>query len=359
MIDATRLSEIVAGVDQGYVLVDQAGRVTAMGNRAAALLGISDLGGVLGLAAANVIPTIGTEISLFGGEGSRLAQCLRTGEEWRSPISGLSVETTTGTRALEINLRRLADGSAVVLISDAEPLREVLNAHEALLSITSHELKTPITAIKAMAELMTSYELGEHERREMLHDIYRQAERLEFLIRDILDASQIDTGRVPLELGQVRLRELVDDILHELEAQLEGRDIRVLVDASLPPVTADESKLRQVIVNLLTNAIKYSPGGAPVTLEASPASEMIRVAVTDQGIGIKESDMARLFKKFQRIPDPDTKKVPGTGLGLYIVKGLVELQGGRIVVSSEYGKGSTFAFTMPIAVADRAMADRQ
>jgi signal transduction histidine kinase len=356
MIDATLLSEIVAGVDQGYVLVDGAGRVTAMGNRAATLLGIIDPGAAVGAVAAEMIPTVGTEISLFQGEGSALAHCLSTGEEWRSPISGLNVETATGTRALEINLRRLADGTAVVLLSDAEPLREVLDAHDALVSVTSHELKTPITAIKAMAELMVSYELGEHERREMLQDIYRQAERLELLIRDILDASHIDTGRVPLELGRVHLRELVEDILYELEAQLEGRDVRVEIDAALPSVTADESKLRQVIVNLLTNAIKYSPGGAPVTLEASPASEMIRVAVKDHGIGIKESDMARLFKKFQRIPDPATKKVAGTGLGLYIVKGLVELQGGRIEVSSEYGKGSTFAFTMPVA---RATADWQ
>ncbi|MEA2683526.1 MAG: hypothetical protein QOK05_1854 [Chloroflexota bacterium] len=354
MIDATLLSEIVAGVDQGYVLVDGSGNITAMGNRAATLLGLIDPGGAVGSPAAQVIPTVGTEISIFEGEGSALAHCLSTGEEWRSPISGLLVDTATGTRPLEIQLRRLNDGSAVVLLSDAAPLREILDAHDALVSVTSHELKTPITAIKAMSELMVTYELGEVERKEMLQDIYRQAERLELLIREILDASHIDTGRVPLVLGPVRLRDLVDDVVAELEAQLEGRQVRIDVDESLPPVNADETKLRQVLVNLLTNAIKYSPGGAPVTLEASPASDMVRVAVKDHGIGIKESDMARLFKKFQRIADPSTRKVPGTGLGLYIVKGLVELQGGRMDVTSEYGKGSTFAFTMPVAPGDRA-----
>lgn len=353
MIDATLLSEIVAGVDQGYVLVDASGNITAMGNRAATLLGVIDPAGAVGRAAAEVMPTVGTEISIFDGEGSALAHCLSTGEEWRSPISGLNVETATGTCALAIQLRRLNDGSAVVLLSDAGPLREILDAHDALVSVTSHELKTPITAIKAMSELMVSYELGEAERKEMLQDIYRQAERLELLIREILDASHLDTGRVPLDLGPVRLRELVDDVVAELEAQLEGRQVRIDVDSALPPVNADETKLRQVLVNLLTNAIKYSPGGAPVTLEASPASDMVRVAVMDHGIGIKESDMARLFKKFQRIADPSTRKVPGSGLGLYIVKGLVELQGGRMDVTSQYGKGSTFAFTMPVAEVER------
>jgi signal transduction histidine kinase len=349
MIDSSLLAEIVAGVDQGYVLVDASGRVTALGNRAATLLGIIDADAAVGQQASDLVPTVGTEISVFGGEGSALAHTISTGAEWRSPISGLNVETATGTRALEIHLRRLNDGQAVVLLSDAGPLREVLDAHDALVSVTSHELKTPITAIKAMAELMTSYDLGEKERKEMLHDIYRQAERLELLIREILDASHIDTGRVPLDLTTVKLRELIDDILHELEAQLEDRQVLVDVDADLPPVTADEAKLRQVIVNLLTNAIKYSPNGAPVSIEATPASDMVRVAVNDHGIGIKESDMARLFKKFQRIPDPSTRKVPGTGLGLYIVKGLVELQGGRIDVTSEYGNGSCFAFTLPVA----------
>ncbi|MFN2464078.1 MAG: ATP-binding protein [Candidatus Dormibacteria bacterium] len=350
MIDSGLLAEIVAGVDQGYVLVDSGGEVTALGNRAATLLGIIDPGEATGRQASTLIPTRGADASVFDGEGSALARCLSSGEEWRGPISGVMVDTVTGTRPLDIQIRRLNDGSAVVLLSDAARLREVLDAHDALVSVTSHELKTPITAIKAMSELMVTYELAESERKEMLLDIYRQAERLELLIREILDASHIDTGRVPLDMGPVRLLQLVGDVLHELEAQVEGRDIVVNVTETLPSVTADEGKLRQVLVNLITNAIKYSPGAEPVIIEAVPAADTIRVTVRDHGIGIKESDMGRLFKKFQRIPDPSTRKVPGTGLGLYIVKGLVELQGGRMEVTSEYGKGSAFIFSLPIAV---------
>jgi signal transduction histidine kinase len=349
MIDPTLLAEIVSGVDQGYVLVDGSGLVTALGNRAATLLGIIEPAAVVGQPAATVIHTVGTEIAVFAGQSSALSRCLATGEEWRGPLNGINCETATGTRPLEIALHRLnhAPDSVVVLLSDATPVREVLEAHDALVSVTSHELKTPITAIKAMSELMISYDLGVRERREMLTDICRQAERLELLIREILDASHIDTGRVPLDLQALDVGHLVNDVLRDLEAHVEGREVVINIPRSLPRVTADETKLRQAIVNLLTNAIKYSPGGGPVTLEASPASDRVRIAVSDQGIGIKQSDMARLFKKFQRIADPSTRKVPGTGLGLYIVKGLIELQGGRIEVQSEYGKGSTFGFTLP------------
>ncbi|GAC1330749.1 MAG: hypothetical protein NVSMB17_08350 [Candidatus Dormibacteria bacterium] len=349
MIDSALLAEIVAGVDQGYVVLDPSGHVTTLGNRAATLLGILDVEAAKGQPAASVISIIGADAIILSDEGSALARCLAGGEEWRGPVSGVMVETPTGTRALDIQMRRRNDGGVVILLSDAARLREVLDAHDALVSVTSHELKTPITAIKAMSELMVTYDLGENERKEMLLDIYRQAERLELLIREILDASHIDSGRVPLDLGEVRLLPLIDEVLSELESQVEGRDIVVNVLESLPAVTADEGKLRQVLVNLITNAIKYSPDGKPVIIDATPGSGMVRVTIRDHGIGIKESDMGRLFKKFQRIADPSTRKVPGTGLGLYIVKGLVELQGGRMDVSSEYGKGSTFGFALPVA----------
>jgi signal transduction histidine kinase len=181
----------------------------------------------------------------------------------------------------------------------------------------------------------------------MTGDIYRQAERLEQLIREILDASQIDSGRTPLDIQDVNLRDLVPEVEEELETQLQGRKLKVQLPARLPKVRGDYAKLRQIVINLLTNAIKYSPEGAPVSLKASLQSELVRVEVKDQGVGIRSEDLGRLFKKFQRIQDPATRRTSGTGLGLYIVKGLVEMQGGTVEAMSEYGKGSTFTFTIP------------
>jgi signal transduction histidine kinase len=238
-----------------------------------------------------------------------------------------------------------------VLIADAAPVREVLDAHEALVSVTSHELKTPLTAIKATAELLISYDVSKPDQEEMMGDIYRQAERLEALIREILDATQIDSGRMPLDLAPVDLRDTVAAVLDELQTQVADTDLQVKIPARLPKVLADASKLRQILVNLITNAIKYSPRQRSVVVTASVDDQAVRVEIRDRGIGIKSEDQTRLFKRFQRIPDPSTRETTGTGLGLYIVRGLVELHGGTIDVKSTYGKGSTFAFTLPLAPA--------
>ena len=348
MADPANLAEIFEGVDQDYVLVDQRGRVTAMGPRAAALLGVTDVAAATGSAVARVIPARAPEGAVFSGRDSPLNRCLAGGAAWSSPVSGLVVTTPEGPRAIAIQLRPLTEGGAVVLVADATPIRDILDAHDALVSVTSHELKTPLTAIKAMAELMLSYELGDEQRRDMIGDIYRQAERLEVLIREILDASHIDSGRLTLDLEPTRVREALGEVLDELATQLENRRLKVRVPVDLPVLAADPAKLRQVLVNLITNALKYSPDSAPVEVQARVETGMVRIAVKDKGIGIKPEDQPRLFKRFQRIPDPSTRKTSGTGLGLYIVKGLVELHGGTIDVRSTYGKGSTFSFTMPV-----------
>jgi signal transduction histidine kinase len=150
-----------------------------------------------------------------------------------------------------------------------------------------------------------------------------------------------------VDITTLDLRDVVGEVLDELQTEIDGRKLRVSVSTKLPRVRADRAKLRQIVVNLLTNAIKYSPATAALELGASISPEGVRVEVRDHGIGIREEDIGRLFKKFQRIHDPTTTRAPGTGLGLYIVKGLVELQGGRVDVTSTYGKGSTFAFTLP------------
>lgn len=354
MIDSSVLTEIVHSLDQGYVLVDAKARVTALGPRAAVLLGVLEVGDALGRACADLLPTPGYDGAIFSGPGSALEKCLKRGEDWGGPINGIVVDTPTGTRHLNIQLRRLSAGGAVVLIADAAPIREVLDAQDALVSVTSHELKTPLTAIKAMSELMLSYEIDEAERKDMIGDIYKQAERLEALIKDILDASHLDSGRMEVEVHPVALRQALSEVLDELEGPLQGRKLMVKVPARLPSVAADRAKLRQVLVNLMTNALKYSPDASPVSIKAAVEDSKVRVAVTDRGSGIKPEDLGRLFKKFQRIPDPSNRRTVGTGLGLYIVKGLVELQGGEMEVQSTYGRGSTFSFTIPVVAGETA-----
>ncbi|MEA2646940.1 MAG: hypothetical protein QOE92_2023 [Chloroflexota bacterium] len=346
MIDATNLADVVEGFAQGYLLVDTDGGVVTIGSRALELLGVTERE-ANGRPIGELIPVVGVEAAIFDGPESLLRRCLATGAEFNSPVSGVRVEIAGEARFFSIQMRRMTWGGVLVLVADAAPIRDVLDAHDSLVSVTSHELKTPLTAIKAMAELMLAYDLPDDQRKEMTGDIYKQAERLEALIKEILDASHLDSGRIQMDLGPVDLHEAVGEALDDLETQLDGRKLTVKIDEGIPWVQADAAKLRQILVNLISNAIKYSPESAPVVLHVAAEKNRVRVSVRDQGIGIRKEDRDRLFKKFQRIPDPSSRKTAGTGLGLYIVKGLVELHGGDIEVKSTYGKGSTFAFTLP------------
>ena len=350
MIDATNLPDIVEAFAQGYLLVDTDEKVVTLGSHAIELLHVTEREAA-GRPISDVIRLTGVENAIFEGPDSVLARCLDTGAEFNGPISGLRVETATGPRFVSIQIRKMKGGGALVLVSDVAAVREVLDAHDALVSLTSHELKTPLTAIKAMSELLLAYELGEDERREMTEDILKQAERLETLIKEILDASQLDSGRIHADLKEVDLTEAVGEVIDDLETQINGRKLSVRLERRLPHVKADPAKLRQILVNLISNALKYSPDSSAVMVQATPYEDWVRVSIKDHGIGIKREDRDRLFKKFQRIPDPSNRKTAGTGLGLYIVKGLVELHGGEVEVNSTYGKGSTFSFTLPAAQA--------
>jgi signal transduction histidine kinase len=346
-IDELSAAEILPSFEQGYIVVDERGVVVDLSARAAALLGVAG-SRVVGKQVGQLIHPDESEPQLFEGAESPLQLCLKQGVDWASPLSGVAVNGTADTFFLNVQMHHVRGGGALVLIADATPVREILDAHDALVSVTSHELKTPLTAIKATAELLIAYDVSKAEREEMMGDIYRQAERLEVLIREILDASQIDSGRMPLDLAPVDLRDTVAEVLDELQTQTVEADLLVKIPARLPKVWADAPKLRQILVNLITNAIKYSPQRTSVVLTASVVDQAVRVEIKDRGIGIKSEDQTRLFKKFQRIPDPATRKTSGTGLGLYIVRGLVELHGGTVDVSSTYGKGSTFGFTLPL-----------
>ena len=193
MINTTDLVDILQSFDQGYLLVDNRGFVVGMGARTSSLLGISEQDAA-GKHLSELVRASGFETALFQGPDSVLARCLESGSDWTSPLSGIAVEGGDDMIYLNIQMRRMTWGGVLVLVADAAPMREVLDAHDALVSVTSHELKTPLTAIKATAELLLAYEFDATQRNEMIGDIYKQAERLEVLIKEILDASQLDSG---------------------------------------------------------------------------------------------------------------------------------------------------------------------
>ncbi len=252
-------------------------------------------------------------------------------------------------------LREGAGVAAVlVAIHDVTPELEIIQAKDALLLAASHELKTPVTTLKGLSELLLDFDLTESQRRELLQDLHGQVNRMERMIADLLDVSRIDAGRMSIELSSVEVGPVVDHACEEVRPLLQRRALHRHAPAELPPVFGQAQKLHQILVNLLTNAIKYSPDGSPVELSVTADREQVHFGVRDEGVGIRTEDLPRLFHKFYRAEDPVVRRTSGTGLGLYIVRSLVDMLGGRVDVRSQYGKGSVFTISLPRVQAERA-----
>ncbi|HEY2982275.1 MAG TPA: ATP-binding protein, partial [Anaerolineales bacterium] len=168
------------------------------------------------------------------------------------------------------------------------------------------------------------------------------------LIDDLLAVARLESGTLVVRREEVDLPRLVSDVLGSF-AEQDGREFRADLDRSLTAVSADADKLVQVLTNLISNAVKYSPEGSPVLVRARRNGATAEVSVEDRGPGLTDEEIGKLFGRFVRIDRADLRRVGGTGLGLYITKSLVEMQGGQIWFESEYRKGTTFHFTIPVA----------
>ena len=222
-------------------------------------------------------------------------------------------------------------------------------------SNVSHELRTPLTAIKGLAETLRDGAVDDRGVRDrFLATIEDETDRLIRLVNDLLVLSKADSQALKLKRQPLDVRDLVERSVRKLAPQLEGKGVRVETSASdkLQLVLADADRIEQVLVNLLDNAIKYSPEGGRITVaidEEGPAPEVVSVAVGDQGVGIPAEDLPRVFERFYRVDRARARDGGGSGLGLSIAKAIVEAHGGEINLTSEEGLGSTVRFTLPCA----------
>lgn len=235
-----------------------------------------------------------------------------------------------------------------------ERLREVAEMKEEFLALTTHDLRSPLTIISGVINFFTSGRLGEltPEQRHMVSMMERNTQSLIELVNDLLDAAKLESGSLQLELAAVEFAPLAGELRDAMSALAREKEIALTTDVPdrLPPAHADRAKLRRVLVNLLSNALKFTPKGGRVQLRVERAGdERLRISVTDTGVGIPAEDIERLFDKYEQARSRATRSEKGTGLGLYITKQLVELHGGEIDVQSEVGHGSTFSFTLPVA----------
>ncbi len=217
----------------------------------------------------------------------------------------------------------------------------------------SHELRTPLTSIIGYSDMLLSGMTGELNEKQstFIDSILKGGESLLNLINDVLDLTKIEAGRLELNREPVDLRAALLGVLPVVKPRAQDKRIRIstFLPTDLPPVLADPGKLNQVLLNLITNGIKYTHENGSVSVEARTSGEMVEIWVNDTGIGIAKEDQVKVFQRFTQIDSSATRSQGGTGLGLAIVKELVEMHGGSIRVQSKLGKGSSFVFTMPIS----------
>jgi len=219
-----------------------------------------------------------------------------------------------------------------------------------LLSTVSHELRTPMATIKGYSTMILNYyhRLGPNEKKDYLKLIDRSTDRLVRLVDNLLDASRIETGLLKLEKAPAHISKLLREVITEAQVRTNQHRIVPMLGKRLPRLSIDDTHIRQVLDNLIDNAIKYSADGTEVLVSAQSTDGKLVVGVADQGHGIPTQDLAKVFNRMYRIEQRWTSGVPGMGLGLSICKHVVEAHGGRIWVESEVGKGSTFYFTLPL-----------
>jgi len=237
-----------------------------------------------------------------------------------------------------------------------EKTREVEEANQLkseFLANMSHELRTPLNVIIGFSELLADEVPGKinKEQRQCLSDILGSSQHLLNLISDVLDLSKIESDKMKLSLTNIALTEVVESLARTMMPILAPRkqSLDIEIEEGLPLVHADKAKVSEVFLNLLGNSAKFTPDGGKLKIEAVREGDWCRVSMIDDGIGIKTEDQEKIFEPFYQLDNPQTQKKEGTGLGLRIAKQIIEKHGGQIWVESEYGKGSRFTFTLPLA----------
>lgn len=237
-----------------------------------------------------------------------------------------------------------------VIWRDVTHDKQVEEMKAQLLSTVSHELRTPLASIKGFASTLLRDDVrwDEATQREFLRIIEEESNRLEELIDHLLDMSQVEAGALRIQREPVQLRRIVREAVEQAQRRTEAHWFVMDLPAELPRVWADPRRIRQVLNNLLENAIKYSPAGGQITVTCELENNDVVVSVADQGQGIPREHLDRIFDRFYQVDGTSTRAMGGSGLGLAIAKGIIEAHHGTIWAESEAGQGSVFRFSLPI-----------
>ncbi|HUW63586.1 MAG TPA: ATP-binding protein [Spirochaetia bacterium] len=335
--EKSKLENILDNMGEGVLAVDRDGRV---------ILGNPACRRTLGAGDALPVPLAG----LFGA-------VLTTGARQEAEFTPDGGKTFLLAKVAPLESRDGQTFGAVGVLEDITELRQLENLRRDFVANVSHELRTPLTSIQGFIEAMQDGMLGEGpDRAEHLGVMHRETLRLNRLIHDLLDLALLEGSKTEWEINLVEVADLFSRVLLKLGPQIReaGIEMREMVPAEIAPVLGNEDRIEQVLINLVSNAVRFSPPGGLIELAAAGTPGEITISVRDNGQGIPAAELPHIWERFHRVEKSRSRSLGGTGLGLAIVKHIVEAHGGCVAVQSEPGTGSTFSFTLPAGPAGDA-----
>lgn len=336
-----KLEAVLNNMSSGVIFINREGGVDLINPAAESLLSIRS---------SSAVGKYHIQVVRNSSLSENIDRVLREGKPKKLEIEAIyPIE-----RNLEANLAPITRDSGtagvIVVLHDTTEIRRLERIKADFVANVSHELRTPVTAIKGFAETLMQGELDNPKAaREFVEIIYRESERLSNLIRDLLELSRIESGTWAPGRETVDMLEVVRHTISNFKAHADKAGLTILTDIPESPVyvTGDADKLVQALGNLVENSIKYTPPGGTITISLKEEGTEATVSVSDTGIGIPPEDLPRIFERFYRVDRARSRKLGGTGLGLSIVKHIIEAHNGRVTVSSEPGRGSTFSLIIP------------
>ena len=332
----------LAYVGDGVILLDQDGRVRFWNAAAAAITGVRE---------ADAVGRHPTEVLPAWEELTRLAELADAATPARARSVTVPIETASGDRWVAVTGVAFDEG-IVYALRDVSDEQAFERARSDFVATASHELRTPLAAVYGAARTLrrTDIEIPAEQHDRFLDIIVSETERLTAIVSQILLAGQLEEGRVDMATAATDLSPLVESVLDSARLRAPDQiELRLEQNGSPAVALADEDKLRQVVVNLLDNAIKYSPDGGEVAVELAGGHGRVRLTVRDHGLGIPPGEQERIFEKFYRLDPALTRGVGGSGLGLFISRELVSRMGGSLSVRSQPGEGAAFVVDLPAA----------
>ena len=338
-----QLSTVLATMADGVLIVDERNRVQLINPTAARLLGAEE---------RRSIERSFAEVVRHHQLIELLQRCREEGVEQKAAVE-LSQELF-----LQVSVTPFQENGGrgyVVLLHDLTAVRRLETVRRDFVSNISHELRTPLASLRAVVETLQDGALEDPPAAQrFLRRAEEEVDALTHMVEELLELSRIESGQVPLQLRETAVADLILPPLERLQTQAERANLKLIADipAHLPLVQADAERIRQVMTNLLYNAIKFTPPGGKITVQAGRQPAEVIISVQDTGVGIPAADVPRIFERFYKLDQARTRGRGGTGLGLAIARHIVQAHNGRIWVRSREGKGSTFYFSLPAAERD-------